>query len=60
MIKGVCVKCGKKVGGVLHGTAYKCGNCMKIYCKECRNQLTKIGIGKCACPHCGGVVHKYR
>jgi len=52
MAKGICVICGKPVGGIFQQTGYACPGCGKCYCKNC---VPKIGtlIKKPACPDCG-------
>jgi len=57
MAKGICVNCGKHVGGMMGPKGFKCPSCGKCYCKECGPQMGLI-FKKPTCPTCGVQLYK--
>ncbi len=57
MAKGICIECGKKIGGMFKSNAYECPACKKCFCKDC---CEKIGLlkKKPVCPNCGRKLKK--
>ena len=52
MAKGICVNCGKHVGGFLSPAGFACPGCGKLYCQDCV-QKTGMLIKRPVCPECG-------
>jgi predicted RNA-binding Zn-ribbon protein involved in translation (DUF1610 family) len=52
LMRGLCKSCNKQVGGMFSATAYQCGRCGLLYCKECSPKVGLI-LKKPACPTCG-------
>jgi predicted RNA-binding Zn-ribbon protein involved in translation (DUF1610 family) len=52
MAKGICVVCGKQVGGFLQSKGYACPGCGKCYCEACSPKTGSL-FKKPTCPDCG-------
>ena len=52
MAKGICVICGKPVGGIFQPAGYVCPGCGKCYCKDCAPKTGTL-FKKPICPDCG-------
>ena len=52
MAKGICVICGKEVGGLFKPPGGACPGCGKLYCLSCAPKTGKI-LKTPVCPTCG-------
>ena len=52
MVKGICVNCGKQVGGMFQPKGWKCPSCGKCYCENCGPKIGML-FKKPTCPNCG-------